>query len=215
MLAHNNHNIERLNSILLSFGDCVPLTFRFDFSQLAEELNAFAHEWKPYNPRKPEIRRKGLSVTSLDGGLSGIGDLDSIKAYNSEHGTKLVEMSFQTKTPVYTACKSLHPLFNAFGTDMGRTHFLKLDAGGFFPPHRDLDLNCFRVFLPCFRANKFNFSFILDDKLLSLREGIAYFINTRKAHSVFSYVAGSTHLVLNIRISENSIQAIMNNLIEH
>jgi hypothetical protein len=215
MHALSDNNIERLNSILLSFGDCVPLAFRFDFNQLAEELSPFALDWKQYNPRKPEIRRKGLSITSLDGGLSGIADLDSIQAYNLEQGTKLGEMSFQTRTPVYGACKSLHPLFEAFAEDLGRTHFLKFDAGGFFPPHRDLDLGCFRVFMPCFRANKFNFTFILDDELLSLREGIAYFINSRKAHSIFSYVPGSTHLVLNIRISDNSVRAIMNNIIEH
>ena len=40
-----------------------------------------------YNPRK-EIDRWGLSITSLDGGLSGTPDLDSLPNYNKENNTQ-------------------------------------------------------------------------------------------------------------------------------
>ena len=40
-----------------------------------------------YNRRK-DINRYGLSITSLDGGLTGIPDLDSLHEYNLENKTK-------------------------------------------------------------------------------------------------------------------------------
>ena len=206
---------EKLSSILMSLGDCVPLDFRFDMNQLHGELAQFESDWRPYNPRKPDIARMGLSLTSLDGGLSGIPDLDSVAGYNREHNTNFNELSFRKTTKVHQECRSLHGLFEAFQENLGRSHFIKLGSGGFFPPHRDLDLACFRVFVPCFRANKFNFSFLLDDKLLHLREGIAYYINTRKAHSIFSFVPNSIHLVLNIGVSEQSVRSVVRHLVEY
>ena len=43
-------------------------------------------EYIKYNPRK-DINRYGLSITSLDGGLSGRPDLDSLYEYNKENNT--------------------------------------------------------------------------------------------------------------------------------
>ena len=55
----------------------------FDERQLMKEMEPFKDEWKPYNVRKPN-NRWGLSITSLDGGLSGIPDLDSVYEYNKK-----------------------------------------------------------------------------------------------------------------------------------
>ena len=60
-------------------------------------------EYVQYNPRKP-INRYGLSVTSLDGGVSGIPDLDSLGEYNKENNTQYTERDFETTTPVIEGC---------------------------------------------------------------------------------------------------------------
>ena len=56
-------------------------------------------EYVRYNPRK-NVPRYGLSITSLDGGVSGVPDLDSLYEYNKEHGTTYREYSFTVPTPV-------------------------------------------------------------------------------------------------------------------
>ena len=66
-----------------------------DFIRLAFDFNSTAYikwteenfDYVKYNPRKP-IARYGLSLTSLDGGLSGIPDLDSLHEYNQENNKK-------------------------------------------------------------------------------------------------------------------------------
>ena len=67
----------------------------FDERQLMKEMEPFKDEWKPYNVRKPN-NRWGLSITSLDGGLSGIPDLDSLYEYNKKNGTTIANQDINT-----------------------------------------------------------------------------------------------------------------------
>ena len=73
---------------LSSLGDIVPLDFTVDILKVKEQLKQFKNDWKQYNPRK-SIDRQGLSITSLDGGLSGIPDLDSLFVYNQKYNINL------------------------------------------------------------------------------------------------------------------------------
>ena len=68
-------------------GNTFPLDFSINIKKLKEQLQDFDADWKQYNPRKPN-NRQGLSITSLDGGLSGVPDLDSLFEYNKQNNTK-------------------------------------------------------------------------------------------------------------------------------
>ena len=67
-----------LYNSLITYGQKFPTNLYMNPQEVMKDLEDFSEEWKPYNPRK-KIAREGLSVTSLDGGLSGIPDLDSIR----------------------------------------------------------------------------------------------------------------------------------------
>ena len=66
------------------YGDVLPLKFKLDMKKFKEGLKLFDDKWVQYNPRK-NIPRYGLSITSLDGGFSGVPDLDSLKAVSYTH----------------------------------------------------------------------------------------------------------------------------------
>ena len=91
-------NINLYNS-LLAYGQKFPTSLYMNPQEVIKGLQTFSQEWKPYNPRK-KIAREGLSVTSLDGGLSGIPDLDSIREYCIKNQVILGEHSFNQETPV-------------------------------------------------------------------------------------------------------------------
>ena len=55
---------------------------------LYKKLNEENFDYVKYNHRK-NINRLGLSVTSLDGGVTGVPDLDSLLQYNNIHGTNI------------------------------------------------------------------------------------------------------------------------------
>ena len=197
---------------LASLGDVVPLDFTLDVDLIQEQLKPFDDEWKQYNPRKPNDRQ-GLSITSLDGGLSGIPDLDSIFEYNKLHNTHVSEAEINVKTRVAEQVTALHPLIDKF--NLGRSHFIRLNRGGHFPPHRDgkiLGVTCFRVLTMCHNCKDGQFQFTLEDKVYSFEPGRPYFVNTRKNHNVFSFVDNSVQCVLNLPLTEENYNCVVKHL---
>jgi len=190
-----------LYSILTRFGDYYQL--KLNNGNVIKELET-NFEWVKYNPRK-NIRRDGLSITSLDGGLSGRPDLDSLYEHYKDTGEEYTESDFRTKTPVYDYFKEcLDPIEK----HLGRTHILRLRSGGFFPPHRDnmhINIDTFRLFLPFnYDSNKF---FMMEDKRMEFVNRKMYFINTAKTHTLFNTDLRPFYfLVANVILTEESVQ---------
>ena len=209
---------QSINSDLLlhlsSLGDVFPLDFTIDYKTLQKDITKFDTDWKPYNPRK-NYNREGLSITSLDGGLSGIPDLDSLFEYNKQNNTSITEANISVKTPVALDLSVIQPLLSIFDT-LGRSHFIRLNKGGFFPPHRDgkiLNVTCFRIITLCYNCNPNQFSFIYENQKLNLEPGRPYFVNTRKEHSVFSFTDDSVQFVLNVPLTEANYGAVVKHLL--
>tara|TARA_B100001057_G_scaffold292526_1_gene292606 strand:- start:531 stop:1148 length:618 start_codon:yes stop_codon:yes gene_type:complete len=196
---------------LLSFGDLIPLKLKCDVKKLFDETKEFVY--LKYNPKK-DIERYGLSITSLDGSLNGI-DLDSIKEYNKENNTNYDELSFNELTSVYYDSEEIQKIVNPFLGHIGRSHILHLPEGGYFPPHRDLPVyveeqNSLRILVPLKGCNPPDMYFMYEDKPLHFEHGRAYFLNTNKAHNLFSFKE-SYMIVLNIKTSEEIYNIIGNN----
>ena len=193
-----------LYSTLTRFGDYYPLRLRNRLGNLIQDLeNNF--EWVQYNPRK-SINRDGLSITSLDGSLSGSPDLDSLYDYYKETGKSYTEKDFNVKTPVYEYFKQwLDPIQE----HLGRTHVIKINEGGYFPPHRDnkhLEIESFRLFLPLTYDSTRNF-FMLEDRKLEFNKGEIYFIDTAKMHTVFNTDVHPFYFVVaNVILTEKSVK---------
>jgi hypothetical protein len=196
-------DVSNLYSTLTRFGDYYPLNLTGDANNIIEELNN-NFDWVKYNPRK-NINREGLSITSLDGGLSGKPDLDSLYEYYFETGIAHSESDFNTKTPVY-------PLFSKwldpFEKYLGRTHVIRLNSGGYFPPHRDnksTSIKSFRLFLPLNYSSSSIF-FLLEDSKMNFENGKMYFIDTAKMHTLFNTDETPFYFVVaNVILSEESV----------
>ena len=221
---------------LTSFGDFYSLEFKMkdasDFVEWTEEN----FEYVRYNPRK-NINRYGLSITSLDGGLSGIPDLDSIIEYNFENQTNYTERDFKTTTPVYE-WKSLQQVLSPFKDHMFRTHALKLGTGGYFPPHRDhpdlnlwndshrdpetnwwvgkpnpVTLDTFRLIMPLKECTPPVMNFVFEDKIVNWQEGTMYFVDTAKLHYLFNTSDYPSYwLVVNVEVNEQTVANVLRNV---
>jgi hypothetical protein len=196
---------------LCSLGSYFPLTHLFRPREIKTKLEAFENDWKTYNPAKPGLKRQGLSLTSLDGNLSGVPDLTSLMEYNKQNGTSYKELDFRTLTPVYKACSELAPLIEPLAPYLGRSHFLRFEMGGFFPFHRDAYggvADSFRIFVPLYTHSSRDFFFFLGDTRLNMEVGRPYFINTRIEHALFVLDGPSVGLVLNVAVVPESIRAV-------
>jgi hypothetical protein len=193
-----------LYNTLTRFGDYYSLKIKQNkCNEIINSLNE-NFDWVQYNPRK-NIDREGLSITSLDGGLSGRPDLDSLYDYYKTTGIVVKEKDFNIKTIVYDYFKqSLDPIKEF----LGRTHVIRLNSGGFFPPHRDnkhSNIESFRLFLPL-NYNTQQHYFLLENNKLEFNNGVMYFIDTAKMHTVFNTSTKPFYfVVVNVILNNNSI----------
>ena len=177
---------------VLSYGNIFPLKITCDTNKLLQEIRGF--KFAQYNTKKPDIPRYGLSITSLDGELNGI-DLESL------NGSEYSERSFRKLTEVYHASQEVRKVIDPFKHWMGRAHLLNIRKGGYFPPHRDemsAEQLSFRVIVPVKAFNPPHNYFIVNDQIVQMDEGRAYFVNTNLVHSDMSFSNDTTMMVLNI-----------------
>ena len=194
---------------LLNYGDFFPLKSAIDGPKLVSWSEG-EFEYVKYNPRK-NIDRYGLSITSLDGGLSGIPDLDSLQEYNTLNDTSYTEKDFTTFTPVYEENTYLQRFLEPYKIHLFRTHIIKLNPGGYFPRHRDYYQNIFnhiRLITPL----KNPCTFLLEDKVLNWSPGLLYFLNTAKEHVLFNATNKPSYwLVINYNLTGSSFRTLYDN----
>lgn len=206
-----------LTDFIVNFGDVVRLDFpTWDTGSMTKILDKHPG-WKIYQPHKPGYNRFGLSVTSLDGGYSGEPDLCSLREWYKIHNQMYTERDFIKRTSIVEFFPQVNELLDFFEPGVGRTHFLKLNKGGFFPPHRDngavISVESFRILVPINNFGVNDVKWIQDEKILNLREGQVYFINTTKLHSVFSFVDNCTMLVLNVVWNAEILRRMVNRVV--
>ena len=198
-----------LRNQLSSLGDCIPLDRAVNLKEIRQDIDRYKDHFKIYSPRKKGYNRYGLSITSMDGGFSGVPNLDSLREYNQLQGTHFDEPDFRKKTPFFNDCKTLRHCLKPFLEFMGRSHVLRLDKGGFFHPHRDISYTSFRLFIT---LTPENYVFILNNKKISLLPGQLYYINTFLSHSLFSFINNSFFMVFSIDLSEKTVNTVYENL---
>ena len=162
----------------------------FNSYKVLEELKPFENDWKPYNPKKTGNNRWGLSVTSYDGGLSGIPDLTSLLDYELETGVVLHNHDIDVPTPVWEKSTELKKLLDPWKPWITRSHFLRMDKGSFFPDHFDINKHYFDYdevrFVGFVNVNEYSFKWIYDDKIIKGQNGGFWYFNANKRHCVFS-----------------------------
>lgn len=203
--------------MLSKLGNQFELSIQINQSCL-KKLNHFENDWKPYNSRKANYGREGLSLTSLDGKLSGTPDLDSLAEYNKIYHTKYEESSFKKRTEVVNHLPSLEKLFDVFGDHVSRSHIIRFKKGGFFPPHRDIFLGTeaqetFRLFALLSFVHPSQYHFVLDGTLRFFIPGSLYFVNTMLEHSFVSFSDDLKILVLNVDLNKETIKRIQEHMV--
>ena len=205
-----------LTEMITNFGQVIEFDLPHWDTLRAQSVLDKHPGWVRYQPHKPN-NRYGLSVTSLDGGFSGEPDLYSLREWNQMNGTNYWEADFKVRTNVVEFIPELNPFLDFFGNNLGRVHFLKLNAGGFFPPHRDngaiVDSPTFRILVPINNFGKNQMKWIQEEEVLPLETGRTYFINTTRPHSLFSFTDDCTMLVLNIIASNDILDKLVRRVI--
>jgi len=171
-----------------------------------DRLNAVQFNWHKYHSSKP-IDRYACSITSIDGEDNPGINFEPLYPYNTQHGSNYTEMSFNKPT---IHAKPFHNLLINF--DVGRSHYLRLPPGGYFPWHRDADPTSYRLIYTISGCRPQSLVWILDDRVLQLNDNSWYYINTRKKHCLFSYDT-ATFAVFNIANDERNQRTLYQHMV--
>lgn len=208
-------NIERalLWNSLCNLGDMTKMKFNFDRFKLLEQLEPFKDNWCPYNVKKDKVNNRwGLPITSHSGDVMDNYHLNSFGYMQRYHDIEMKEENFTTPTEVYHAVPEIAKIIDVFSPDIGRVHFLRVDQGGYFPPHRDFpgpDPEYVRLLAVFGNCKPENFGHILDGKLIYPDPGYLYLVNFQLDHSVFSFSDGLHALILTIKLNQRTHDLIM------
>jgi hypothetical protein len=198
-----------LYNVLCRFGSVYALDICNDSDKFLDDISMFNDNWVQYNSRK-NVNRYGLSITSLDGNLSGIPDLDSLREYSIENNILVTETDIVTKTPVYPMASRW---LDKFSDHICRTHLIRLGPGGFFPMHRDnniIGIDTFRLLVPLKNCNPPAMFFILNKETLNFEKGRMYFIDTCLEHVVFNaHFEDSIFMVVNLKINRECVDLVL------
>ena len=210
-----NEEITRacLYNSLANLGDVVKLKWKFDPYEVERQIEQFKDNWCPYNQKKDvHNNRWGLPITSHTGDVMDNYHLNSFGYMQRYHDVEMKEENFTTPTDVYRSVPDLAKLVDVFAPDIGRVHLLRVDQGGFFPPHRDfpgVGPEYFRLLCVFGKCKPENFVHILDGQTFYPDPGFLYFINFQKDHSVFSFSDGLYALILTVRLNERTHDLII------
>lgn len=196
---------------LATYGDQIELDINLNDHHNYIDWTERNFEYVRYNPRK-DIERYGLSLTSLDGGLSGRPDLDSLYEYNKENNTSYTERDFNVFTAAFNY-PNLQKIIEPWKNDIFRSHILKLNPGGYFPAHRDSKsavIDSFRLILPLGNCNPPSVYFIVDGTITNWNLGTLYYINTSKSHTLFNASFNPSYwIVFNIDCNIDTVNNVL------
>lgn len=200
---------------LINMGNYVKTKWQINPDGVEQQLSQFKDNWCPYNSKKDTVNNRwGLPVTSHTGDVMDNYHLNSFGYMQNYHNVEMKEENFTTPTDVYNAIPDIKKLVDTFAPDIGRVHVLRIDKGGFFPPHRDftgVSPEYFRLLTVFGKCSPENYAQIVDGKLIYPEAGWTYFVNTQLDHSVFSFSDNLYCLILTVKLNQRTFDLIMNN----
>jgi hypothetical protein len=210
-----NEELERsmLWNSLTNLGSYTKLNIEMDQRAVIDQLKQFDNNWCPYNQKKDvHNNRWGLPVTSHTGDVMDNYHLNSFGYMQKYHDIELKEENFTTPTEVYHAIPDIKKAVDIFSPDLGRVHLLRIDQGGYFPPHRDfagVAPEYFRLLCVFGNCSEFNYTQILHDQIFRPDKCFLYFVNFQLNHSVFSFSDNLYSLILTVKLNRRTHDLIL------
>lgn len=205
-----NEEQMRCEQQLALLGDFSKLRFRINLKEFDSEISQYKDAWVPYLPREGEHpNRQGLMLWGLEGDSPS--DSLSLPEARKRAGKKVFEADFKYPTPLYKNLYSVQDLCDYFAP-LGRTFLIRVNAGSYFPPHRDhpyLTRDCFRICAFLKNTGSEEFEWIHNHKQLPINPGDVIYVDTTKEHRTHAWVNDSIHLIMNIPKTWENVLKLM------
>jgi hypothetical protein len=192
-----------------AIGTWEALDFRLDPSKWITDQENIKDLWRPFQPKE------GI-----------MNDRDAILLYGAEDDTPSSpaglaqykrrfgyipnesNLCYPTEAAgLLTCCKEV---FDYFGP-LGRSFIIKLNAGGFYPRHRDhisLDRDTFRL-IAFLGDSQDQLEWEVSGQVKQFLPNTVYYVDTRKMHRLSSWQHNSTMVVMNVVKNWNNVLKVL------
>lgn len=195
---------------LQALGDWFPLRFKLDQDVWLNNLEQMSEWWIPFQPKEGITNdRECVLIYGMEG------DSPNSIAGLSEHYERLgrypFESEFNVPTQARTKLSVMHPVFDYFDP-LGRTFLIRLNAGGFYPTHRDqyyLNRDTFRLIAFLGDPNEM-LEWEVDGRKRQIFPNTVYYVDTRKEHRLCAWQHSETAMVvMNVKKDWRTIMKLL------
>jgi hypothetical protein len=192
-------------------GDLVPLDFHISHNEYWENVKIFEDkDWfRPFQPKEGITNdRESVLLYGLEGDLpTSVTGLSHIEA---KLGYMPNEDEFKYPTIAYKELTCIHSVFEYF--DMGRSFFIRLNAGGFYPWHRDhyyLKRETFRLIAFLGNSNNDHLHWVINGMQFNALPNTVYYVDTRKAHRLNASHHKCDMIVMNVKKDWTNVNRLL------
>ena len=198
---------------LSAIGTWEPLNFDIDQGLYRYNETQITDLWRPFQPKKGVVNdRESILVYGPENAEPT--DPTGLAQMQAKLGYKPSEDTMHYPTSVKEKLTAFNELFDYFDP-LGRTFLVKLNAGGFYPPHRDhviINRPTIRLiaFLDDMSIDRLRWE--VEDRPVRFIPNKVYYVDTRKTHRLWSSYAGSTMLIMNVMKTWDNVMKILTRL---
>ena len=201
LLSNVNVSTEHLmcETQLSAIGCWEPLDFSIDQLLWENDKDRLKDLWRPFQPKEGITNdRDSILLFGLNGDTAisptGLSHVHAKVGYFP----KETEFIYPTDAvPLLHSCQEIIEYFSP----LCRSFIIRLNAGGFYPRHRDhflINRDTFR--LVTFLGNSSdNLEWEVEGNIKTFLPNTTYYVDTRKMHRLSSWNHGSTMIVWNVR----------------
>ena len=195
-------------------GDWVATDFVIDPQKYLNNVKIFEqNNWfRPFQPKKDITNdRHSVLLYGLEGdeptSLTGLSHIEAKLGYKPKES----DFKYPTKAAKELTCMS--EVFDYF--DMGRCFFIRMNAGAFYPPHRDhfyLKRPTFRLIAFLGNTNTHGLHWeVSEQKYIPLPNHV-YYVDTRKMHRLNASYHKCDMVVMNVKKDWVNINRLLSHL---
>jgi len=183
---------------LLSLGNWEQLRFKINGRQWKKDEEELKHWYKPFQPKENILNdRESILLYGMEGDLPT--EPTGLSQVKRKYGYKPKESEFKYPTEAKDKLICCEEIFNYFD-DWGRCFIIKLNAGGFYPYHRDhYFISRDTIRLVAFLGDSTDgLEWEVSGQRMRFTPNSLYYVNTIRLHRLSAWYHNCTMVVFNL-----------------
>lgn len=195
-----------------AIGPWEALNFQIDPNKWLNDQKDLVDLWRPFQPKEGILNdRDSILLYGMHGDTPT--SPTGLAQYKKKLGYKPKESALCFPTEAASLLTCCNEVFNYFGP-LGRSFLIRLNAGGFYPKHRDhllLNRDTFRL-IAFLGDSQDSMEWEVAGQIKQFLPNTVYYVDTRKVHRLSSWNTNSTMVVINVRKNWLNVLKVLSRL---